>query len=113
MRNSEPYLNVWLPFTSVKEAWKVGVICLVRDWAPPTPGPMLIMPPVPVQGDVLMPVPEFGWHNPAIVGKRPPGFGTPTRPMLESLKSVVGEWSLSWYRRSPAPRCRSLVFDSV
>src|SRR5712671_4427321 len=111
MRSSEPYLNVWLPWTSVKEAWKVGVTCFVRDWAPPTPGPMLIIPPVPVQGEVLVPCPVT--HNPAIVGKRPPGLGTPARPMPESLKLVVGEWSLSWYRRSPAPRWRSLVGDSV
>src|SRR6516162_9774030 len=110
MRNSEPYLKVWLPLTSVKEAWKVGVSCFVRDWAPPTPGPMFIIPPVPVQGDRLVPNPVL--QSPAILGKRPPGFGTPTRPMLESLKSVVGEWSLSWYRRSPAPRWRSLVGDN-
>src|SRR5437899_2878428 len=111
MRSSEPYFNVWLPLTSVKEAWNVGIICFVRDWAPPTPGPMLIIPPVLVQGDVLVPSPVL--HSPVIVGKRPPGLGTPTRPRLESLKSVVGEWSLSWYKRRPAPRWRSLVGDSV
>src|SRR5262245_33705594 len=110
MRSSEPYLNVWLPLTSVKDAWNVGVTCFVRDWAPPTPGPMPIIPPVPVHGAALVPAPVL--HSPVSVGKRPPGLGTPARPMLESLKSVVGEWSLSWYRRSPAPRWRSLVFDS-
>src|SRR5437762_12514878 len=110
MRSSEPYLNVWLPLTSVKEAWKLGVICFVSDWAPFTPGPMLIIPPVPVQGERLVPNPVL--HSPLIVGKRPPGLGTPTKPMVESLKLVVGEWSLSWYRRSPAPRCSSLVGDS-
>src|SRR5262249_9669051 len=112
MRSSEPYLNVWLPLTSVKEAWKLGVICFVRDWAPFTPGPILIIPPVPVQGDVLVPIPNPGLHSPAIVGNRPPGLGTPTRPMLESSKLVVGEWSFSWYRRRPAPRWRSLVGDN-
>ena len=72
---------------------------------------MLIIPPVPVQGDVLVPNPVL--HSPVIVGKRPPGFGIPVRPTLESLKSVVGAWSLSWYRRSPAPRWRSRVGDNV
>src|SRR5262245_5953704 len=110
MRSSEPYLNEWLPLISDREAWKLGVICFVRDWAPPTPGPMLIVPPVPVHGDRFVPAPVL--HSPLSVGKRPPGLGTPTKPMLESLKSVVGEWSFSWYRRSPAPRCRSLVADS-
>src|SRR5215470_9616626 len=111
MRSSEPYLNVWLPLTSVNEAWKLGVTCFVRDWAAPTPGPILIIPPVPVQGAALVPdVPVL--HSPAKLGKRPPWLGTPTRPIVESSKSVVGEWSLSWYRRSPAPRWRSLVGDN-
>ena len=54
---------------------------------------MLIIPPVPVQGAVFVPAPVK--HNPLRVGKRPPGLGTPFKPMLESLKLVVGEWSLS------------------
>src|SRR5262245_6554724 len=105
MRSSEPYLNVWLPRTSVIEAWNVGVICFVSDWAPPTPGPILIIPPVPVQGAALVPAPVL--HNPVRLGQRPPGFGGPNRPIVDWSKAVVGEWSLSWYRSRPAPRWRS------
>lgn len=40
-------------------------------------------------GEVLMPVPDT--HSPLMLGNLDPGLGTPTSPMLESLKFVVGE----------------------